>query len=511
MATARPPATPTCQTELEEGTMPLFGPPDVNKLAANGDVPGLIGALGYAKSWPVQSRAASALGKSRDPRAVEPLILALRDKMVPVRERAAEALGRLGDPRAVEPLIVLLGEPSISLRKIAAVSLGQIRDPRAVEPLIVLLGDQDKDLRQTVTLVLGQLALVMGQIHDPSAVDPLIVLLGNKNKDLRKTAAVSLGQIGDARAVEPLVAVLYDDPAAVAALVRIGAPSVKLLIESLRSGYDFVREPASTALIEIGCAAELIIPLLGDKNEAVRKTAAETLTRLGWQPGTPQERVACWIARGEWDECVKIGAVAVEPLVGLLTDSSLKVRKGAMQALGQLRDPRAIEPLARVFEKSDPDVRRSVVEALGQFRGDRAFGPLIDALGDGDHGVRSAAADALHRLGWNPDSAEAGARYWVIRGDWSKCVEIGTPAVEAVTEALKYGNAGVREFASIALVEIGAPAIEALVAVLARNDREERRAAAEALMAIYRSGKLGPEQRDLVLAQRPAIMRATAT
>ncbi len=49
--------------------------------------------------------AAWALGEMRDPRAVEPLIAALKDKDYEVRVCAAIALGEMRDPRAVEPLI----------------------------------------------------------------------------------------------------------------------------------------------------------------------------------------------------------------------------------------------------------------------------------------------------------------------------------------------------------------------------------------------------------------------
>ena len=50
--------------------MPLFGPPNVDKLEANGDVPGLIKALGYEKDSGVRHDAARALGKTDDTRAV---------------------------------------------------------------------------------------------------------------------------------------------------------------------------------------------------------------------------------------------------------------------------------------------------------------------------------------------------------------------------------------------------------------------------------------------------------
>ena len=46
--------------------MPLLGPPDVAKLKAKGDVPGLIKALGRQRDSAVRRAAATALGHLRE-------------------------------------------------------------------------------------------------------------------------------------------------------------------------------------------------------------------------------------------------------------------------------------------------------------------------------------------------------------------------------------------------------------------------------------------------------------
>jgi hypothetical protein len=58
-------------------------------------------------------------------------------------DQAAEALGDLGDPKAVEPLAKLLstplpsgaGSPEIKARSAAAIALGKLKDARAIKPL----------------------------------------------------------------------------------------------------------------------------------------------------------------------------------------------------------------------------------------------------------------------------------------------------------------------------------------------------------------------------------------
>ncbi|MGA7076414.1 MAG: HEAT repeat domain-containing protein [Halobacteriota archaeon] len=82
--------------------MRLFKP-DVDKLRARNDVDGLIKALDDT-SAEVRIKAAYALGKIGDSRAVEPLIRALDDAAPEVRTGATYALGEIGDTRAVRHL-----------------------------------------------------------------------------------------------------------------------------------------------------------------------------------------------------------------------------------------------------------------------------------------------------------------------------------------------------------------------------------------------------------------------
>ena len=143
--------------------MSLFGPPDVKKLEAKGDVKGLINALGYRrdqqsdyKAGFVRTAAAVALARIGDARAVEPLITTLSDPTGGVCTAAVEALVEIGVP-AVEPLVAaLIGpNPGWSVRKAAVETLGKIGDARAVEPLVAALGDQDEFVRRDASEALA--------------------------------------------------------------------------------------------------------------------------------------------------------------------------------------------------------------------------------------------------------------------------------------------------------------------------------------------------------------------
>jgi HEAT repeat protein len=69
-----------------------FGTQNVQKMSERLDIEGLIKALGYEKDCDVRRKAANALGKIGDSRAVGPLTKALDDTCVDVGTSAKEAL-----------------------------------------------------------------------------------------------------------------------------------------------------------------------------------------------------------------------------------------------------------------------------------------------------------------------------------------------------------------------------------------------------------------------------------
>jgi HEAT repeat protein len=426
--------------------------PKVETLKARKDIKGLIKALRYRKDEGVRQAAARALGEIKDPRAVEPLSAALKDERFSVRQAAAEALGKIKDPRAVEPLSAALKDAEGRVRLAAAEALGKIKDPRAVEPLIAALTDKNSDVRAAATEALVKIGA--------PAVETLIAALKDAEwRGVRQAAAEALGAIGDARAMETLIAALKD------------------------------------------------------KDSDVRQAAAEALGHLGWEPAQDEIAGWYWMAKRDWDKCVALGALAVEPLIAALKDQYSWTRKAAAEALGEIKDRRAVEPLIAALKDQyswarqaasealvkigapavepliaalkDKDVRASATEALVKI-GAPAMEPLIAALKDKD--VRKAAAEALDHLGWKPAQDESAGWYWMAKHDWDKCVALGALAVEPLIAALKDENSDVRQAAAKALGKIGDPrAVEPLIAALKDYYSGVRYAAADAL------GRLGWE------------------
>ncbi|QGZ89547.1 HEAT repeat domain-containing protein [Microcystis aeruginosa] len=107
---------------------------------------------------------------------------------------------------------------------------------------------------------------------------------------------------------------------------------------------------------------------------------------------------------------------------------------------------------------------------------------FINDLEDQDYKVRQKAVEELEKRGWQPKLDEKGAAYWIVKGKFDKCVEIGSPSVAPLIIALRNENAFGREGAARALGKIGDKgAIEPLIAALKDEKPGVREGAAKAL------------------------------
>jgi HEAT repeat protein len=239
----------------------------------------LIAALRGAGSGTTEN-IAMALGKLKDPRAVEPLIgvmLHLLDK--DAAREAIVALGELRDPRALEPLIdTVTGRIRMDteMRREAVVALAKLKDPRAVEPLIVALNENDEQLRLAASVALGV-------FKDPRAVEPLIGALKHTDPDVRRAAAGMLGAPNDPRAIEPLAEALKDDDQrvrvhAAESLAKLKDPrAVEPLIEALNADGIVVRSIAGEALHKLKESHDIELLLEGIKDKDVRERMAKAI------------------------------------------------------------------------------------------------------------------------------------------------------------------------------------------------------------------------------------------
>src|SRR6266487_2391205 len=103
----------------------------------------LIEAL-QDKEGTVRKFAAILLGKLGDPRAIEPLAMALYDLHHEVGKVSAESLAQFGGP-AVDMLIEALSHPEMWIRIHAIDALSKIKDTRVTPILLEMLNDPERE------------------------------------------------------------------------------------------------------------------------------------------------------------------------------------------------------------------------------------------------------------------------------------------------------------------------------------------------------------------------------
>ena len=225
----------------------------------------------------------------------------------------------------------------------------------------------------------------------------------------RAMTACQAGRRGDVQAIPLLIAQLGDDsktqfvkcwesgrwsPAlqtfkhpspgeqAALALASFGRPAFGPLSNQLDDRNNTVRRNAAWAIGELtnmlpgerAGAVPQLISLLGDSDEWVRMAAARALGELRDERALPR-------------------------LVATLSDGNWRVRELVVWALSEMKDDRAVTALCNVL-LSDVrvEVRRGAAEALGEIRSAEALPYLKQALNDAEARVSAKAAWAIEEI-----------------------------------------------------------------------------------------------------------------
>jgi HEAT repeat protein len=386
-------------------------------------VPALIARIDHPKAA-VRRRVIEALGAIDDPRAVEPLLAAVRDHSAEVREAAIRYLPT-NDPRTLEAYIAALADRSPAVRAEAAHALGPGWAPAAAfEPLLAVL-QHDDDVE-----VVSAAILALEAIHDERVVPAFVAVVRDTRRDplVREWAAASLGTFaGNSEAFETLLAATEDADggvrhAAIRVIGRLGDPRVTpKLIATLDQPEIEERLAAVQALGELADpeATEPLIALLAEaghvlpndgpyQRQQIREAAALALGEIG---DVRALDVLIAALKGDAVATVRGAAAqalgtlgdqsAVEPLIGALADVDY-VRAPAATALGLLGAQRAVDAIDALLRDDLLAVRVAAVQALARLGGPRAIEALTGALHDTWPAVQREAGEALATLGAKP-------------------------------------------------------------------------------------------------------------
>jgi HEAT repeat protein len=354
----------------------------------------------------LRRRAAARLGVRGKRSAIASLEPLLADEAWPVREAAARALGVVADPAAVPSLVAAVKladgvrDPAGAAAVRAAIvgALGEI-GTGAAPRLIEALADRHAKLRESVIEALGA-------IGGAEAAEALAAALADDRSSVRQAAASALARAAGARSVPALQSALgHKDPmtrrCAAESLGSTRAPeAVDALGAALADRERAVREAAVRALAAVGTreAAAALLAALRSGDRELKALAADALRSFEWAPGDASERAAHAVVHGRYDEAAAEGAAAAEPLTAALAEREASARRGAVAALGRLRDARSAGSLAALLRDPDASVRDAAGDALAAI-GPEAADALVEALGERAAAVRSAAERSIAAIG----------------------------------------------------------------------------------------------------------------
>lgn len=147
-------------------------------------VESLIGALKDSEGA-VRKYAAYLLGRIGDPRAIEPLGMALYDLHHDVGKASAEALAHFG-VSSFEILVEALEHPEMWIRIHSVDVLPRVKEPRVALILLEMLKDPEREVRKHVIAAIGELG-------DPRTLPALQGIVANRaDRELHALAKAAL-------------------------------------------------------------------------------------------------------------------------------------------------------------------------------------------------------------------------------------------------------------------------------------------------------------------------------
>ena len=436
------------------------------RVAGKAAVPALVASL-QGKLKGDATTAVELLGETADARATAALAAELERGRVAM-PLVLKALGATRDPAALVPVLGTLSnrDPAIRLAAMDALRPLLGSDERAGDVLIEHLDDDDLEVRVLAAEYLGILAL-------PAAAPKLIALAGPGNPTrLRHAAIDALGEMRAPAASKVLVGVLRDGPpeldrpAATALSYIADAAALPALIELARSDRGPTRHEVVRALGAI---------LRGQPESGARRLLRELALDSDAQ-----------VALAAIDGLAAAGAKDDAPFLRQLVEQAASDRRrAAAWALGELRDGGAFDVLEGVLSSSDDRLVGDAAWSLGAIASARPsdphVGPLVDRwLFLAHHGGWAAAIDGTGALARTLWAAPRSARDGLLAGSRKA----------SLVQLTLHRSRLVRIDAAHALASLGgdAGAVKALVQLLHADPSSQVRIAAATALARASAG-----------------------
>ena len=499
-------------------------------LAKLGEPLGLatLETLRHHKLWQYRQLVAGALGRTRVPAALEPLLDMLNDGATDVRISAAKSLGLLGQAAAIPALRQAAERDShVTVVAYAAEALAKMEEPTDRNVLLRLAQDSN-----TINQYLGACGLL--KLRDPAAVDVLAKITNNKSEPVKRIAAAALcsGTIHvPARLLLAMAQNMspYVRASTVKALSRLkGQQPSQALLEMADDETGFVLYADDPELFQLPAGAQLKVCAVAAEALASSRSrqSVEKLLRLAESPDRSVTRAATKALASQGQ------LLDYETVSNWAHDRSEQVRQAAAELLGAKRDPSALDDLLELANDQYTEVRAAALAAMGNVGGSRVLDRLMSGLEEPDWQVQWGAATGLEvmaqqavdllieRVNQEADTGQPNPAIWLLdkigdpvsvrpvitargTGELAIWQRVVAEAVEAgdrtvmgpLIAALRDGNSRVRENAAAALAALGdRDAVIPLAGLMGDPDWEVRLAAASTL------GRIGLSAVDLMAA-----------
>lgn len=251
--------------------------------------------------------------------------------------------------------------------------------------MVLLLYVKDRRLVEAVISDLiqrgeGRSSLDTGRFQGD--FDAILVAFQSFDEDERREAVYALSELSDERALFPI-------------------------ISALRDTSPHVRRAAICAL-ETSTSQKAVVALLqalDDEDRYVREAAAEALGHLG-DVAVPD--LLRGLSDPDWH--VRLGSVialrissgvvpSLDPILSLLSDESVYVRREAVKTLGRIGDGSIVPYLIQSTKDPDAGVRLRTVRALVKLSKSGDIVPVLTRLlSDSDVAVRVRVGEELARI-----------------------------------------------------------------------------------------------------------------
>src|SRR5690606_20421950 len=308
----------------------------------------------------VRAEAATALGRSQDPRVVDLLGELLADPEERVQTAAAQALAEIDHPKARSYLTLQYARHGRSVRLAIIKALESADVPEAMRDVVEAenrtVWERNVDALESGG-VMEQVAAAeaIGRSGRPEGVGRLAELARDRQVILAAAAVRGLAESQDPR-VAPAILPLLDSPsltlreAASLAMARLRDPAAVPALQAVALQKDAAAPAAVEALLAYAPSAEVNAALCAIALDGAGREARR-LTRALRARGCPLEPIEARLANPEGREAALQAVLVLGPRAKPLREQVLalvdvpEIRATAIEAAGAMGDPASAEAL----------------------------------------------------------------------------------------------------------------------------------------------------------------------